>query len=134
MINSIKDLKSVSCGGEIIIMDDLKEKYPEKFNESGQMDYKWFEEEIRPNYSVYVRHDVDSISFSMMTRPASEGGKGCQFTDLIEVALHQLQYFHAKFPCDENIQTIVSLHTALIWQNIRTKNREKRGVEGKNEK
>ena len=99
-MNSIKDLKEVSCGGKIIDMGELRSKYPEKFNESGQMDYKWFESDIRPNYNIYVRHDVDSISFSMMTKPASEGGSGCQFTDLIEVALHQLKYFNNKFPCN----------------------------------
>ena len=31
---------------DLIVMDELREKYPEKFNESGAMDYKWFEEEI----------------------------------------------------------------------------------------
>lgn len=133
MINEIKDLKEVSCGGEIVDMMALKEKYPEKFNESGQMDYKWFETEIRPNKHIYVRHDVDSISFTMMTKPASEGGKGCQFTDLIEVAKHIVTYLNGKFPCRENAMTITKLDEALMWQEKRTKDRLKRGVEGKNE-
>ena len=133
MINSIKGLESVSCGGKIIDMMKLKEDFPEKFNESGQMDYKWFESEIRPNYNIYVRHDVDSISFTMMTKPASEGGKGCQLTDLIEVALHQIKYLNEKFPCYENTMTINHLSSALLCQEMRTQNRVKRNVEGKNE-
>jgi len=133
MINSIKDLKSVSCGGEIVGMLSLKEKFPEKFNESGQMDYKWFETEIRPNYFIYKRDDVDSLSFTMMTKPVSEGGKGCQLTDLIEVSLHMLKYFNAKFPCRENSITITKLEEALMWQKARTQDRSSRQVEGKNE-
>ena len=109
MMNSIKDLKSVSCGGEIVVMDELREKFPEKFNESGQMDYKWFEENIRAKNNIFVRHDVDSLSFTMMTKPASEGGKGCQFTDLIEVAKHMVTYLNKKFPCNENNNTIFYL-------------------------
>ena len=133
MMNEIKDLKEVSCGGKIIVMDDLREQFPDKFNESGAMDYKWFETEIRPHHNVYVRHDVDSISFTMMTKPASEGGKGCQVTDLIEVAKHIIEYFNKKFPCRENAMTITKLDEALMWQEKRTKDRLKRGVEGKNE-
>lgn len=134
MINSIKNLESVSCGGKIIDMDKLKEDFPEKFNkETGVMDYEWFETEIRAKFNVYVRHDVDSISFTMMTKPVSEGGKGCQFTDLIEVALQQLKYFNEKFPCKENEITIEKLIEALFWQVSRTKDRLARNVEGRNE-
>lgn len=132
MINSIKSLESVSCGGDIVDMLALKDKYPEKFSkDDGQMDYNWFETEIRPNYNVYVRHDVDSISFTMMTKPASEGGKGCQLTDLVEIALTQLKYFNAKFPCVENEHTIKRWEEGLEWQKRRTADRELREVEGK---
>lgn len=130
MINSIKALESVSCGGKIVDMVGLKEKFPEKFNESGQMDYKWFESDIRTNFNIYVRHDVDSISFTMMTKPASEGGKGCQLTDLVEVALHQLKYLNEKFPCVDNLETIKSWEKGLEWQKKRTEDRIARNVEG----
>lgn len=114
-------------------MDDLREQYPEKFNESGQMDSQWFESEIRPNHNIYLRHDKDSLTFNMMTKPVSEGGKGCQLTDLISTALIQLKYLNGKFPCRENAITITKLEEALMWQEKRTKDREARGVEGKNE-
>jgi len=134
MINSIKHLKEIN-GKPICVMDDLREKFPEKFNESGAMDYKWFESEIRPNFNIFVRHDVDSISFNMLTKPASEGGdlSRCQLVDLITVGLEQLKYLNAKFPCRENGITITKLEEALMWQRVRTGNRVARGVEGKNE-
>lgn len=131
MINSIKDLKEVN-GKEIVIMDELREKFSEKFNESGQMDYKWFESEIRPSKHIYVRHDKDSLTFNMMTKPASEGGKGCQFTDLIEVAIHMCHYLNTKYPCRQNALTITKLQEALMWQADRDADRIKRGVEGEN--
>lgn len=47
-----------------VVMDDLKALYPEKFNASGAMDYKWFEQDIRPNYNCFIGKDVRSIAFS----------------------------------------------------------------------
>ena len=136
MINSIRNLESIN-GKKIIHMDDLKDQYPEHFNaESGQMDYKWFEKEIRPKYHIYARHDVDSLTFNMLTKPASEGGdlNRCQLVDLITVAKEMLVYLNDKFPCRENSITITKLEEALMWQEKRTADRKSRGVEGKNEK
>lgn len=135
-INSIKHLKEVN-GKKIIHMDELRDQYPEHFNaDSGQMDYKWFEKEIRPNYNIYVRHDVDSLTFNMLTKPASEGGdlNRCQLVDLVTIAKEMLSYLNEKFPCMENQETLKHLHEALYWQKERTKNRVNRNVEGKNQK
>lgn len=132
MINSIKEIKEIN-GKPICVMDELKEKHPEKFNESGAMDYKWFEEEIRPNFNIFVRHDVDSISFNMLTKPASEGGdlNRCQWSDLVKMGLEQLKYFNKKFPCKENSVAITHIETALLWNEARTKRRINEGIEGK---
>ena len=54
--------------------------------------------------------------------------------DLISVAKHMLEYLNAKFPCRENAMTITKLDEALMWQEARTTNRIKRGVEGQNAK
>ena len=134
MINSIKHLTEIN-GKEICVMDDLREKYPEKFNESGAMDYQWFESEIRPNFNIFVRHDVDSISFNMLTKPGNEGGdlNRCQLTDLITLGLEQLIYLNEKFPCRENQISIKKFKEGLAWQRKRTKDRIARSVEGKNE-
>jgi len=134
MINTLKNVESIN-GKPICVMDDLREKYPEKFNESGAMDYKWFESEIRPNFNIFLRHDVDSLSFNMLTKPANEGGdlNRCQLVDLIHTSLTMLKYLNEKFPCRENAVTITKLEEALMWQEKRTKDREARNVEGKNE-
>lgn len=132
MLNSIKHLKEIN-GKPILVMDELREKYPEKFNDSGAMNYAWFESEIRPHYNIMVRHDVDSISFNMLTKPASEGGdlNRCQWSDIVTLGLEQLKYFNAKFPCRENALTITKLEEALMWNNKRTEDMKLRGVEGK---
>lgn len=135
MINTLKGVTSIN-GKPICVMDDLREKHPEKFNESGSMDYKWFEEHIRPNFNIFLRHDVDSLSFNMLTKPASEGGdlNRCQLVDLIETALIMLRYLNKDYPCNENELTISNLEAALNYQELRTRDRLERGVEGKYEK
>lgn len=132
-INTLRGVKEIE-GHKVCVMDELREKHPEKFNASGAMDYKWFEKEIRPNFDIFLRHDVDSLSFNMMTDPVELGGKGCQFTTLIQAALIMLKYLNDKFPCRENAITITKLQEALFWQESRTKDREARGVEGTNQK
>lgn len=135
MINSLKKVKEIN-GKPIMHMDDLREQYPEHFNaESGQMNYEWFEKEIRPHYHIYIRHDVDSLTFNMLTKPASEGGdlKRCQWSDIVAVGLEQLKYLNEKFPCRENSITITKLEEALMWNDKRTQDRIKRNVEGKDE-
>ena len=63
---------------EVVIMDDLRDQFPEMFIESGQMNWKLFEEKIRPNYSIYIRHDKNTISFTM-------GENACNILDLLTV-------------------------------------------------
>jgi hypothetical protein len=135
MINTLKGVKDIN-GKAICVMDDLRKLHPEKFNESGAMDYKWFESEIRPNFNIFLRHDVDSLSFNMLTKPASKGGdmNKCQLTDLITTVKIMLEYLNAKFPCWENEQTMNHLREALRHQESRTRERVNRGVEGKDEK
>jgi hypothetical protein len=119
-------------GGEAVVnMDLLREKYPEKFNESGAMDWQWFEEEIRPNAFIYAHHGKNSLWFTMQKGPIKEVGKnGVQWTTLIEAGLHILKGLNSRFPCRENTLTITKLEEALMWQERRTKDRESRGVEG----
>lgn len=120
-------------GEKIVIMDELREKFPDKFNESGAMDYKWFEKDIRPNNFIYVRHDVNSVSFTIQCGPIKEVGKnGCQVTDMIAVAKLIIEGLNKNFPCRENAMTITKLDEALMWQEKRTKDRIKRQVEGLN--
>lgn len=116
---------------DVVVMDELRKTFPEKFNESGSMDYKWFEKDIRPYNFVYVRHDVNSISFTIQNGPVKEVGvNGCQVDTLIEAAKIMVEGLDAKFPCHENALVITKLEEALLWSLKRKMDRTSRGVEG----
>jgi len=133
---ALETLKSVSeIGGfKVVVMDELRLLHPEKFNESGSMDYKWFEKDIRPHNFIYVRHDVNSLSFTIQNGPVKENGiNGCQVDTIIETAKKILEGLNKNFPCRENSAAITKLDEALHWLEHRKKNREQRGVEGTNQ-
>jgi len=130
---ALSTLKGVEKLGEfdVVIMDELREKYPEKFNESGSMDYVWYDSEIRPKTFVTVRHDKNSIAFTLQNGPVKEQGvNGCQVDTIIYAARAILEGFQKDFPCDENKLAILGLSTAIEALKSRTRNREARGVEG----
>lgn len=81
---------------------------------------------------IFVDHELGIISFKMQRAPIRECGAvhGCQWTVLIEVAAKILEGLNEKFPCKENEHTKHHLTESLRWQDARTKDREKRGVEG----
>lgn len=118
------------AGMPVVIMDDLRKEYPEKFNESGSMDWKWFEKDIRPNYFIYIRRDKNSLSFSIKDKPSSQGGKGAEAIHLIEAAKHMIEYLNSKFSCKENELAIGHLEGAISAINARTADRKNRRVEG----
>ena len=129
-LETLKDVKKLGQF-DVVVMDELREKYPEKFNESGAMDYKWFEADIRPHNFVYVRHDVNSISFTIQNGPVKENGvNGCQVDTVVEAAKKIIEGLNAKFPCRENSMAITKLDECLMWLDKRTKDRVARQVEG----
>lgn len=118
-------------GEKVIVMDELREQFPERFTETGAMDHKWFEETIRPNAFIYVRNDKNSLSFTIQNGPIKEFGKnGCQVVDVIAVAAEIISKLNDKFPCIENADTLAHLTAAIAAQDARTAKREARGVEG----
>jgi len=120
-------------GFDVVVMDELRDKYPEKFNESGSMNYEWFEKEIRPSNFIYVRNDKNSIAFTIQNGPIKEVGvNGCQVDTLIHAAKEIIGKLNAKFPCRENALAITKLEESLHWLDARKKDREKREVEGLN--
>lgn len=132
-LETLKNVKEVG-GFKILNMDSLREEKPEFFNESGQMDYKKFEAEIRPNVFIYTRDDKNSLSFTIQNGPIKENGvNGCQVDTVIEVAKTIVEGLNAKFPCRENSIAITKMDEALMWLRERTRDREKRGVEGTNQ-
>jgi hypothetical protein len=130
---ALETLKGVEKFGKfkVVVMDELRNKFPEKFNESGAMDYKWFEKEIRPDNFVYVRHDVNSLSFTIQNGPVKENGvNGCQVDTVIEAAKAIIEGLNKNLPCRENAMAITKLDEALLWLAKRTADRESRNVEG----
>jgi hypothetical protein len=131
-LETLEDVKKIG-EFDVIVMDDLRKICPEKFNESGAMDYKWFEKDIRPHNFIYIRRDVNSISFTLQNGPVKEYGvNGCQVDTLIEAAKKIIEGLNSYFPCPENGIAIDYLELALHSLERRKKDRECRGVEGQN--
>lgn len=131
-LETLAGIKEIG-GFNVINMGDLKERNPELFNESGAMDYKIFERDIRPHNFIYVRDDVNSLSFTIQNGPVKEHGvNGCQVDTIIEAAKLIIEGLNKNFPCRENAMVITKLDEALMWSKKRKDDREKRGVEGFN--
>lgn len=120
MIGSLREYEQTSIGtkiAHIVKEGDDTRSYPEDIKDC----------------DIVINHIDDTVTIKMMTAPASEGGKGAQLTDFFELAGESLIYLNGKYPCKENSFTLRSLMDASFWQKERTKDRDTRGVEGKNE-
>jgi hypothetical protein len=74
------------------------------------------------------------VCFAIQSDPISEVGvNGVQASDMLEYVKCLFESLNEAFPCKENENTIGMIEEAIYWQEARTKNRVKRGVEGKNE-
>lgn len=74
------------------------------------------------------------VKFTIQSDPIGEVGiNGVQASDMLEYVKCLFQSLNNSFPCRENALTITKIEEAQHWQEHRTKNRTKRGVEGKNE-
>ena len=132
-LETLKGVEEID-GFKVIIMDELREKYPEKFNESGSMNYEWFEKEIRPNNFVYVRHDVNSLSFTIQNGPIGENGvNGCQVDTIAATLIKMIDELNKKFPSIYNDYALSHFTQGLDSLKARKADREKRNVEGKSE-
>ncbi|MFK5882809.1 MAG: hypothetical protein QM489_00515 [Candidatus Izemoplasma sp.] len=132
---ALETLKNITKINDFSLVDmgKLKVTHPEKFEENGRMDYQWFEEKIRPHNFIYVRHDVNSLSFTLQNGPIKENGiNGCQVDEIIEAAKQILLGLNANYPCKENACAITHLEEAGMWLNKRKQDRIKRDVEGQN--
>lgn len=115
-------------------MEELRKKFPDKFNESGQMDSKWFERDIRPFHFCYIRHDKNSITFTIQNGPIKYNGvNGCQVDTLIHTAKKMIEGLNEKFPSEYNEAAVIGLDIAIESLGARTRDREKRKVEGSNQ-
>lgn len=129
-LETLKGVKEIS-GFKVVDIDAIKEEKPEMFRPDGSMIYHIFDTEIRPFNFIYVRHDVNSISFNLQNGPVKENGvNGCQVDTIIEAAKLILEGLNKNIPCRENAVAITKLDEALMWLEKRKKDREKRNVEG----
>ena len=129
-LETLKGVEEID-GFKVAVMDELKEKHPEMFSESGQMDYKRFEKEIRPTHPIQIRHDKNSISFTIQNGPIKEVGvNGCQVDTLIRAVFMIVAGLNKKFPCAENSTACMALADAYVALKERKINRISRGVEG----
>ena len=129
-LETLDGIKTIG-GFNLIVMDDLREKYPSKFTESGAMDYAWFERDIRPYNYIYLRPDKNSLAFTIQDGPIKEVGvNGCQVETLIEAAQIIIEGLNKKISCYENFMVIKKLDEALMWSRERTMRRVEQNIEG----
>ena len=86
-------------------------------------------------YSVVINTDGKQVAkVSFQNGPVKENKlNGCHQEDLIAIVIDRLQHFQAgEFKCRENALALTKLEESMHWLNHRTKDREKRGVEGTN--
>lgn len=113
-LETIKGLRS--CGGfEINHMD--KRVTPEEFEK-----IKTF---------ININHDENVIAFKIQDRPIKEAGvNGCQVDTIIAIATEIIRGLNYNFRSHYNEIAIHALDTASMALMARTRDREKRGVEG----
>ena len=123
MLEFMGDVKEIA-GEKIIKMDKLREENPEFFEESGQMKWKKFEAEIRPNNFIYTRDDKNSLSFTIQKGPRKENGKnGIQIEQALEVILHLMKQANQKHPGRERALAITKLEESIFWSKQRFTNK-----------
>lgn len=129
-LETLKDVTEIG-GFKVVDMNAIKETNPEMFRPDGSMIYHLFDEKIRPFNFIYIRHDVNSLSFNLQNGPIKEKGvNGCQVDTMIEASKIILEKLNNQFPCRENSMAITKLDEALLWLQKRKADREKRQVEG----
>lgn len=77
--------------------------------------------------------DSPMVKFTIQSSPIkSVGVNGVQALDIIKYAKCLFESLNEDFPCRENALTITKLEEAIHWQEARTRDRQRRDVEGFN--
>lgn len=85
-------------------------------------------------HHIEVNDRCDAITFKIQNGPIKENGvNGCQVDEIISTALLMVKGLNEKFPSEYNVKCMSSLYEAYSWLQQRKADRERRGVEGKNE-
>jgi len=73
------------------------------------------------------------VKFTIQSDPIGEVGvKGCQALDMLKYVKCLFESLNDAYPSDYNVTTIAHIENAINAQHLRTQDRLKRGVEGKN--
>lgn len=96
-------------------------------------------EEVTNFINIQNEEDVKGVapivSFTIQSDPISEVGvNGVQALDLLKYTKYLFESLNEAYPCRENSLTITKIEEAIHWQDARTKDRQKRLVEGTNNK
>ena len=103
-------------------------KAAEKFND--QYGHNQF---IKIDNPLDVKGVAPIVKFAIQSDPISEVGvNGCQALDMLKYTKCLIESLNESFPCRENALTLTKIEEAIHWQEARTANRIKRGVEGFN--
>jgi len=124
-------------------MEELKDQRPMRHVEKALLKLSNSEPNnpgITPDFiSIENAEDVKGVApivkFTIQSDPISEVGiNGVQALDMLKYVKCLFESLNEAFPCRENALTITKIEEAIHWQDARTKDRQRRNVEGKNEK
>jgi hypothetical protein len=88
-------------------------------------------DQMRASYPIHITDSINAISFKIQDGPVTEVGvNGCDVDTMIHAAKEMLWGLNYKFPCAYNEGAIACLVTAIKLLQMRTKDRERRKVEG----
>lgn len=93
---------------------------------------------------------TEKTTYELQAHPAVNGGtsqavsfvyldeagnyvNGTTLEEMLRISIEHLGQLNDKFPCRENSLAITKMQEARMWLDERTRDREKRGVEGKHE-
>jgi hypothetical protein len=80
----------------------------------------------------YIEVKDNKITFTLQKGTIPDVGEnGMQVADMLLALKTIFESLDNQFPCMENRKTINALQEAYDWQLLRTIDRERRGVEGK---
>lgn len=79
----------------------------------------------------FIQVKGQEVKFIIQDGPIKEVGvNGCQANDMLEYVGELFKSLNNAYECDENHITVNAINIALDAQKLRTKDREKRKVEG----
>jgi len=103
-----------------------------KYNEENNEKWTQF---IQIENAEDVKDVAPVVKFTIQSDPISEVGvNGVQALDMLKYVKCLFESLNDAFPCKENVLSITKIEEAIHWQDARTKDRQRRQVEGHNKK